>query len=295
MNQKTDVSVAVYIFLGAFIFSTMEVALKLSGASFDPLQLTALRFLIGGLCLFPMAASALKKKEVHLTGRDYGYLAFLGIFCICVSMMFFQFGVMYSNASTAAVVFSCNPMFTMVFAHFLTEEKMNRQKAAALLISLLGLVIIAKPWDLASGNTFRGLFMSLMAAVTFSLYTVFGKRSIGRIGGLPQTSISFLIGGAFLLLWGGLTAHPVLEGISLKNILPLLYVGIVVTGMGYLFYFKAIELGGAARGSVVFFLKPMMAPVVALLVIGEPILWNTAVGVAFMAAGSYLNMKKAKQ
>ena len=78
MNQSKNAQVIIYVILGAFTFSTMEVALKLSGASFDPLQLTALRFLIGGLCLLPMAVSGLKKRDVHLTGKDYGYLSFLG-------------------------------------------------------------------------------------------------------------------------------------------------------------------------------------------------------------------------
>ncbi len=296
MKEKSNnVQVIIYVLLGAFTFSTMEVALKLSGASFDPLQLTALRFLIGGLCLLPMAISGLKKRNVKLTGKDYGYMSFLGIFCICVSMLFFQFGVMYSNASTSAVVFSCNPMFTMLFAHFLTEEKMNQRKAVALAISLAGLVVIAKPWDLAPGNTFMGLFMSLMAAVTFGLYTALGKKSIGKIGGLPQTSISFIIGGTALLILTGCMGRPTFGGVSLSNLLPLLYVGVVVTGMGYLFYFKAIELGSAAKGSVVFFLKPMIAPVIALLVMKEPILWNTVVGVIIMAVGSYINMSGNKK
>ena len=181
-------------------------------------------------------------------------------------------------------------MFTMLFAHFLTEEKLNKRKLLALAISLVGLVIIAKPWDMAPGNTLKGISMSLMAAVTFGLYTALGKKSIGRIGGLPQTSISFIIGGIVLLILTGFMGRPTFGGISMANILPLIYVGVVVTGMGYLFYFKAIELGSAAKGSVVFFLKPMMAPVIALVVMKEPILWNTVAGVVVMAIGSYINM-----
>ena len=38
----------------AFLFGTMEIALKIGGNTFDPLQLTGLRFLIGGLVLLPM-------------------------------------------------------------------------------------------------------------------------------------------------------------------------------------------------------------------------------------------------
>ena len=97
MERDNHIQVVIYIILSAFIFSTMEVALKLSGAQFDPLQLTALRFFIGGLCLLPLAVSGLRQRSVTLTKSDFAYLIFLGVFCICVSMMFFQFGVMNSN------------------------------------------------------------------------------------------------------------------------------------------------------------------------------------------------------
>ncbi len=46
----------------AFLFGTMEIALKIGGNTFDPLQLTGLRFLIGGLVLLPMAMKEYKEN-----------------------------------------------------------------------------------------------------------------------------------------------------------------------------------------------------------------------------------------
>ena len=292
MERDNHIQVVIYIILSAFIFSTMEVALKLSGAQFDPLQLTALRFFIGGLCLLPLAVSGLRQRSVTLTKSDFAYLIFLGVFCICVSMMFFQFGVMNSNASTAAVIFSCNPMFTMAFAHFLTEEKFTKRKGVALAVSMVGLVIIARPWDLAPGNTAKGLLFTVSAALTFGLYSAIGKKRIGRIGGLPQTSISFIFGSIVLLAATGAMGRPVFSGISMDNILLLLYLG---TGLGYLFYFKAIEVGSAAKGSIVFFLKPMISPIIALVMLKETITLNTVIGVAILLVGSCINMTGQKK
>ena len=54
----------------------------------------------------------------------------MGVVCICISMVFFQLGVENSKASTSAVIFCINPMFTMIFVHFMTEEKLNRDKGS---------------------------------------------------------------------------------------------------------------------------------------------------------------------
>lgn len=290
MKQEDLKKVVCYIVLSAFIFSTMEVALKLGGGAFDPLQITLIRFVIGGLVLLPLALSDLKKRGERITRGDILYMAGLGLLCICVSMLFFQMGVMNANASTVAVVFSINPMFTMLFAHFLTEEKMNRRKVGALAVSLVGILIMMNPLHMAQGNTVKGMILTLLSALTFGLYSAVGKFRIKRLGGMTQTSVSFILGSIGLAAVVLLTGRPILDGITLSVLPNILYVGVIVTGFGYVFYFKAIELGGAAKGSMVFFLKPIIAPVVALLMLHEGITITTVAGVAVLLIGSYINM-----
>ena len=48
----------------------------------------------------------------------------------------------------------------------------------------------------------------------------------------------------------------------------LIYLGILVTGVGYGCYFKAIEKGGPIMASLAFFIKPILTPFVTLVVNG---------------------------
>ena len=50
-----------YIILATFFFSSMEIALKISAGSYNPIQLTFLRFLIGALVLLPLAIREIRK------------------------------------------------------------------------------------------------------------------------------------------------------------------------------------------------------------------------------------------
>ncbi|MDO4544907.1 MAG: DMT family transporter [Bacillota bacterium] len=279
-----------FVVLTAFLFGTMEVACKAAGNQLDPFQLTFLRFAIGGLLLLPFAVAELRRSHIRLSWKDFLILAGVGTLGIPISMVFFQLGVMTSNAATASVLISINPLFTMVFAHFLTEEKMTRQKIYVLLIAMVGLVFMIKPWNLQEGNTVAGVIFMLLAAIFFGLYTVAGKLSVQKMGIMAQTSISFILGSLVLFIIIVVTGKPVLAGVG-DNLLLVLYVGIFVTGLGYFSYFMAIKLADATTGSFAFFLKPAIAPVMAVIFLRETILWNTYVGIGLILLASYMNIK----
>ena len=297
------------ILVSALMFGTMEVALKIAGAKLDALQMTFLRFLIGALILLPFAiretgermrnmeedrgAGKVSLKDV-LPPRDLLWLLLIGVTGISVSMTFFQLGVERCNASTSAPIFCSNPLFTMVIAHLFTSEKMDRLKGIAFAIGLAAILFMMRPWDVQEGNTVTGIVLMISAAVIFSAYTVMGKRTIGRIGLFTQTSISFLFGSAVLLIVLLATGRPVLQGV-LTHWVVVLYCGIMVTGIGYLFYFIGIKYSDATTGSLTFFIKPVIAPVLAVLILHETVYWNTIVGIVLLSLASLITLYDAKR
>ena len=283
-----------YIIVSATLFSTMEVALKIAGAGFDAFQLTFLRFLIGGAFLLPFALRRIRGKGIQLQGKDYAYMLLLGILLVPFSMVLFQLGVENANASTAAVIFCINPMFTMLFAHFLTEEKLNRNKILAIVIGLLGILFMIAPWNMAEGNTLIGTIYSTLAALLFGLYSALGRRTIHRLGGLPQTSISFLLGSLVMVPILLLLDKPLFAGITAENAGMVLYVGIMITGLGYLSYFMTMERADAATASIVFFIKPGLAPIIAVLVLQEVLTFNSFLGIFLVFVGSYINLREQR-
>ena len=271
----------------------MEVASKLGGASFDSIQLVFLPFVIGGLILLPFAVHDLKKKNYRLTPSDWLYLLALGAVCVCISMAMFQIGVKRINANLASIIISMNPLFTMIFAKFIVDEPFTKKKALVLVISFAGLVIVVNPATLIGGTIdVTGLLITVGAAVSFGLYTAMGKKRIAKLGGMVENAVSFLLGSAVLLVFMAISGTPVLAGINTETLPVLLYLGICVTGIGYYAFLKAIELSGASNASIAFFIKPVVAPIAAWLVLGEAITWNFIAGVVVILIGSYINMRK---
>ncbi|MBQ3320474.1 MAG: DMT family transporter [Spirochaetia bacterium] len=288
MSKKS----VLYIIITALCFGTMEVALKIGGSTFTALQMNFLRFLIGGLLLLPLALKELKRRQITLTMGDWGYMTLLGVLGISFSMSFFQIGVMYLNANTAAIIISCNPVFTMLFAHFLVHDRFTSDKATVLCICLVGLLFVANPFHMAAGNTPKGFLYMLIAMVSFALYSSLGNIRAKRLGGAIQTCIPFLIASAVNLLILILLKEPIFSGISIKSAPVLLYIGFIVTGLGYYTYLGAIEMVGPSNASISFFLKPVVAVVSAALILHEAVTWNIVLGIAIILAGFCINMKK---
>lgn len=294
----------IYIILSAIIFSTMEIAGKVVSKEINPFELNFLRFLIGALILLPLAIKDLRKRKIYLNKNDVGYFLISGFLCVFVSMSFFQLAIVYTKASTVAIVFSTNPVFTIPFAYFILKEQLNRNTIFSLLISLLGLICILNPFNIHSD--IKGIVLAILAAITFSFYSVIGKMRSDRYGSIVMNCFTFLAGD-FIMLFIILISHiqyiaklnekvgvsllsniPMIYGINQYNIFTLMYMGIVVTGLGYLFYFYAMEETSATTASIVFFIKPALAPILSLMVLHESISINTILGILFILIGSYI-------
>jgi drug/metabolite transporter (DMT)-like permease len=293
------------IALATFFFSTMEIALKTSASNYNPIQLTFLRFLIGGLILLPLALHEMKKRKIVLNLHDFAFLLLTGFICVVVSMIMFQLGVIYSPASVVAVLFSCNSVFVVLFAYLLLTEKIHNYTVISILVSVLGMAVIINPMHMSASAI--GIVFSLGAAITFALYNVVGRTRSEKYGGIPLTCFSFLFGCLELLILIALSYKPSFEemfnsinlpifadiplfsGITLSSLTGLIYVGVFVTGLGYTFYFIAMEETSAAMASLVFYLKPVIAPIFAFEILREPITANMEAGIVLIIIGSFIS------
>lgn len=291
-----------YIAIATILFSSMEIMLKTISQSFNPIQLTFERFFIGGLILLPFAIKSLKSKDEFVNKEDIKQFLFLGFMCVVVSMIFYQLAVNYTKASVVAVIFSCNPVFVMIFAYMFLKEEIYSHNILSLILEIMGIIIIINPLSIKLSSI--GLTLTLLAAITFALYGVLGKKSTSKFGGEVVTCFSFILGSIemlILILIGHIPSVstlltsfrldsfanvPLFTGYNMDNILSVVYVYVFVTGLGYASYFKSMEETSANTASLVFFFKPVLSPILAFIFIKEFIPMNMIVGILFIVVGS---------
>lgn len=301
-TMKKKYSGYVFIVLCAFIFSTMEVMLKTVSGVFAPMQITCLRFLIGGILLLPFARQSLKRKHMKLHRKDIGFFAMTGFLCIPFSMVLYQMAVMHTKASVVALIFSCNPIFVTFLAYMILHEEIRINHILALCIEAAAILLIISPWN--NDIDMYGVGLALFSALIFSLYSVAGKRKSAAFGGIVTTCCSFLAGGTellFVLLLGRTSFFaslfraagmdifagvPLLRGIPVSALPSFFYICAVNSAVGYVCHMLAMEKTSAREASLVFFLKPIIAPVIAWLILHEEITLNMRIGIFCFLVGS---------
>lgn len=272
------------ILITALAFSTMEIAGKTISDQINPFQMTLIRFLIGGLFLLPFAWRELRRRQLKLTAGDIGFIFLTGAVGIGISMSFFQLAIKQTSAAVVAVIFSTNPIFTIPLAALFFKEKLTAARIVAFLLSLAGIVLIFNPFNTTADPV--GILLALAAAITFSLYTVTGRLRLEKLGGLILNSFSFLAGCLLLFVALLIFRQPVVSGITAANLPTLLYLGVFVTGIGYLCYFSAMKYTSVITASIVFFIKPALAPVFAYFLLDERINIFMAGGILLIIAAA---------
>lgn len=258
----------IYVLFTALVFAAMEPVSKLLGGRADALTVTFARFLLGSLVLMPLAAFTVRRRGVRLSGRDYLFFTLQGVLSVCVSMGLLQLAVFKAESpAMVAVVFCSNSVLTVLLAAPLLHEKLTPRRALACLIAMAGVAL----FGVGAGRAgTQALLLALCAAAAMSLFTVLGKKYAHNVPYIVKTGYSFALGtvalGAVLLFSG----KPLLfMPESIQSAAALVFLGAAVTGAGYITYFKAMETGGTLMASLVFFIKPVLSPVMAYLILGK--------------------------
>lgn len=225
--------------------------------------------------------------------------------CVIISMSLFQIAIVVDEASTVAVLFSSNPVFALIFVVLILRERIARAEIISTVVSIIGLIVIANPAHLTNP---LGLTLALLSALTFGLYSVISRFGSVKLNydGITMTCFTFFAGSLELLIiaWVskitvvgsflrsvGLTDFaniPILRGINLAHLPILLFIGVLVTGGGFAAYFMAMEITNVSTASLVFFIKPGLAPILAMLILHEKIVPTTIIGIVIILIGSTL-------
>ncbi len=264
-----------YLSITLFAFSSIEVFSKPLMGIIDPFLLTFLRFLIGGSLLISIVI--IRRKRID--PKDILSLTMIGSLNSVVSMTLLQLSVKYSNASTAATLVASNPIFVLLILAFF-KTPISKRKILSIFLGFLGIWIISI--GKVKGDSTLGILLGIGASFTFALYTISLRKYSFKYSPLVSTAyssfLSSLVYGALLAIFGDIE----IPSLSFVQWIDVIYLGVVVTGIAYLTFFEAIKIVGALKASMVFFLKPVVATLMAVLILGESLTWIKVVGTAIV-------------
>ena len=160
----------------------------------------------------------------------------------------------------ASILNATTPLFTLVIAHFLTnDEKIGGAKVAALLAGFTGVTVLIGPDLLVDGASVWGELACLGAALSYAFAGVYSRRFTG----LPplQAATGQITGGAIILLpLSLLVDHPwtfALPGWEIWG--SFLAIALLNTAFAYFIYYKMLATAGVTYISLCTFIIPPLA------------------------------------
>ncbi len=276
-----------FVLVTAILFTMHEPVSKLIANDINPYAITAIRFFIGSLVCLPLSVREIIKNKIKLKGKDFLILGGLGVLDICVSMVLLQIGVkMADSPALISIIFSSNSIITIILSAIFLKSKLTKVKVVGILLCVVGVLLSA---DLGSGSNAVSIILAVLAAATFSVYTVLCKRFMHKFTGVIQTGISFFMGSSVLLIILLIGGVDIVGGISASNISEVMYLSVIVTGVGYLAYFSVIKSGGPQVAAITFLIKPILTPFMTWIVNGIVPDYSIIIAVILVAIGAALS------
>jgi drug/metabolite transporter (DMT)-like permease len=285
---------------GVGLFSTVEIASKIIGPRVDPVVLTFLRFFLTSIVLIIICIPMLRLRLTPLQGKDYGIFLLNGLIGIALGITLFHIAILtLEKAASAAVVFSVNPIFVILLSRFVNKEPWRLHVWAAGVLGVLGVSFFACESGVFLAASLHGLGLMLVAAFFFALSVCISRRVVGNYGAIMLAGFSSLFGSLLLapLAWHRFSCSG--SGLFAGAWLPVAYVVVFGTVLAYVLYYYGILNTSAQKASLPFFLKPVLASVLAAMILRENIngymITGTIIiigGLIVTVLGSFLNGRR---
>ncbi len=294
-------SAAVHRLLFAFVclvWGTNWLAMKTGVAVVPPGIFSGLRWTTAGavLLLWRWSRGFPPRIKPRLAGR----LILTSVLLVTFNAVILLYGLRYVGSGLASVVNSAlTPISLLGFSVALGQERFSARQAGAIALGVAGILVLFGPAAMAGtldGMTLLGTAGIIIACLSYSLGSVL---SIPLMRSMPPTEMagmSNFIGGLMLLVlslifepgaWAAMSGNwGIAAWVSWLFLLLPGSLGATVV------YFFLVRDWGASRTGTYAFISPVIAVILGIVVLGEQVHVNDAIGMALMLCAAGLVLRR---
>ncbi|PJJ64587.1 DMT family transporter [Chryseobacterium geocarposphaerae] len=275
----------VLLIILSIIWGSSFILIKKSLEHFSPYQVGALRVLIAGIILMPIAISKYKLfPKKHLKWLILA--AFTGNF---IPMFLFPIAETEVSSSIAGIINSMMPIFVIIVGALVWKFETTKQQIFGTLISFTGVCLLAFGGD-GEGGKFKliPILLLLLATLCYAMSTTTVKSKLMAVSSTVLSAFVF----SFVLFFPSviaLTFTGFFSTFSLdeKNLTGLMFVSLLSvfgTGLAMMMNYRLLKVSSPLFASTVTLLMPIVAIIWGFLD-GEKLSIMQFVGAGIIIAG----------
>lgn len=290
--KSTGVAVAV---VSAFCFGgSGPFAKPLITAGFTPLQVAWMRLAGGALLMLPFAF-----RHFGTVRRAPKLLLGYGLFAIAGVQAFYFAAIATVPVGVALLIEFLGPVMVLGWIRFVRRERVTRAAALGVVLAMAGLACVVEVWA-GLGFDPLGLLFGLAAAGCQAVYFLLSDssadvepRALAAYGLLVGAAVITVVAQPWQIDWALLGGSVQISGVGIPALVAVGWIVLLSTVLAYLTGIVAVRLLSPQVAGAVAFLEPVVATLLAWLMLGERLGPLQLIGGALVLAGAFIAQRAA--
>lgn len=242
----------------------------------SPMILSFMRFLIGALVLFTFSRKILINLKTIINS----------LLNIGIVITLLNFGLtITSDPAFASVLLYSQPIFVLILSYFYLNSKLSNLQKIGIIVAFFGLIIGVGSYEID-----LGVILLLIAGFSWAAGTVYYRRNFSNENLIALTTTMCLISAIFDLPFLPVNFYFIP---SLIAIILTIIIGILVQAIGWLLWFKSIDLIGPITTSLLSLLVPVFAYIFTLIILQQLPATLRILGSSLVIVGIFLSEYEA--
>ena len=250
--------------------------------SLNSAVITLFRSSIGALILIIIFFISRNKLSVFRYPKDLIFIAISGI-AMAADWLFLFEAYQQIGVSLSILINYTGPVFVIIFSPVFFKEKITPAKIIALILTLIGVALISGQ-IVIEGLNIRGLFCACMSSLSYVILVITDKLC-SDVEGMENSMVQLFFTAVTVIIFVGIS-----QGFNFTVLrtdwFPLIWLGIVNTGIGCLLYFSSIIKLPAQTVAVMGYIEPLSSVIISALILKEKMTFLQIAGAVLIIGGA---------
>ena len=277
-----------YLALGV-VWGCSFIFIKLGLEFLTPFGVAFVRCALGAITLLIIVK--IKKIKLPSDKSTWRKLWILSMLLNVIPGILFAYAEVHVTSVLAGIINATTPLATLIVMLIaFREEKLKIEQIIGIIIGASGVMVVLGIWQGVGENQLTGVIALLIAVTCYGISFPYTVRNIIPLGLKPEAAATTQ------LVMAAITLLPfyLFDGISQDYYRPatlfaMLALGILGSGVAYIWNFSIIAAAGSSIASSVTYLTPVVAIIVGWVFLGEALSWYEPVGALLVIIGAAIS------
>ena len=282
-----------YISLGT-VWGCSFIFIKLGLEFLTPVGVAFGRTFLGALAL--VTITLIKKISLPRDRKMWVHLWVVSMLLNVVPGVLFAIAETKVTSILAGIINAVTPLMTLlVMMTLFREDKPKGYQVFGLLIGFSGVLTVLGVWRGLGANPISAILALLAAVTCYGFSFPYSRRYVLPHKLKPEALATTQVSLAAITLLPFFIFHGITkEQFKFGPIVAMLALGILGTGYAYIWNFQILVAAGSAIASSVTYVTPVVAVVVGVLFLSDPVSWNEPIGGAIVLFGAAISQGRIK-